>query len=478
LAEVAARLGEGDDEPVLLMNGFDHMPPDPHTSAVAEALARRTGATVERGLLEAAAERGGQPFRGELTGARLANLLPGVWSARMPIKLRNRRCEALLLGWVEPWAALGRRCGAADERPSLRLAWREVLQSQAHDSLGGCALDAVAERVCVRLDDAEGLAAATLARTLGRLAGLGLERRVPWTLEQEVAVFNPSPHPRTDVVRVALDAYPAMRLTVGIPEFPPLVAAAAEPPGFAVDGRPARVVPSGDPTRTRWLPDQTPFDLEFVAAGVPAFGWRRFPVTPSPRVPDEVDEGREVEADGVWIRVAEDGTLAVRLGGAEWRGLLAIEDRGDRGDTYDFDPVGDDPGAVLESVSWRRRRHPRPAALEVTRVLGGAGGAIPAASTAPASASASPCGPRRAPPPACTDRPARACADNTACDHRLRLLFPDRAAGGHSMPPRPSTSRSARRSAPMSRAGCRAGDLRAPGLGRRGWAHGRGARPP
>ncbi len=50
-------------------------------------------------------------FSGELVGARTANLLPGVWSARMPLKLRNRAVETLLTDWLEPWAAFGRALG-------------------------------------------------------------------------------------------------------------------------------------------------------------------------------------------------------------------------------------------------------------------------------------------------------------------------------------------------------------------------------
>src|SRR5262249_59375976 len=136
---------------------------------------------------------------GGRAGAGRATLLPGVGWTRMPIKLGNRRCETLLEGWVEPWSALARRLGAPDERPALRRAWRRLLESQAHDSLCACSLDAVARDVAARLAEAEGLAHETVARLLGRLAGLGIERRTPWTVEQEIAVFNPSPHPRTDV---------------------------------------------------------------------------------------------------------------------------------------------------------------------------------------------------------------------------------------------------------------------------------------
>src|SRR4030095_5763509 len=177
---------------------------------------------------------------GELRGARLANLLPGVWSARVDVKLRNRRCETLLTGWAEPWTPPARHRDVPDEGPALALAWQRLILCQAHDSLCGCSTDAVMAQVTARLDECEGLARETAARVLGRLPGLGVERRTPWTAEQDVVVFNPSAHARTDLVRVPLDPYPAMRLPLGLPEFPPLLLALSEAPGILVDGRPGR----------------------------------------------------------------------------------------------------------------------------------------------------------------------------------------------------------------------------------------------
>ena len=196
------------NECVVLMNGTDHALPDAHVGAAAEALARTSGWVVQRGLLEdlaCALSRAAPRFRGELTGARTANLLPGVWSTRTPLKLRNRRAETLLEGWAEPWSALGRVFGTPDERPALRLAWRALLQNQAHDSICGCSLDRVHQQMQARYDTAEELAQQTTTRVLERLAGLGPKRRTPAGDQFDVAVFNPSPHSRTDVVRLPLD---------------------------------------------------------------------------------------------------------------------------------------------------------------------------------------------------------------------------------------------------------------------------------
>ncbi len=57
------------------------------------------------------------------------------------------------------------------------------------------------------------------------------------------------------------------------------------------------------------------------------------------------------------MSAAGDGTLTLSSGDRRVSGLGGIEDVGDRGDTYDFDPVDDDPGAVLRTVTVERRRH-------------------------------------------------------------------------------------------------------------------------
>jgi alpha-mannosidase/mannosylglycerate hydrolase len=417
------------DEPVVLMNGFDHMTPDEHVGAVADALARQTKWNVTRGLLDdlPPPETPLPEWRGALTGARLANLLPGVWSARMPLKLAARRLEALLEGWVEPWTALGRLLGTPDERPALAEAWRELLRSQAHDSIGGCAIDAVAAAVSARLDDAVQLAEQTCTRTLERLAGLGPTRLVPRGLEQELVVFNPSPRARTDVVRIALDDYPALRLPLGAPDLPPLTLAAAAPtrPGFAVDGVPVRVLASADETRPRWLPGQQPIDVELVVRDVPAFGCRRLRLGPAEPVADVVDDGREIAAGEVAVAVADDGTLDLTIGGRRWSGLAALDDRGDRGDTYDFDPVDDDPGGRLLDVEWTRRRHPSGIeTLAVRRAL-----EVPAALVPERTRRADErvvldveVEARVAPGVRRVDLVVR--VENRARDHRLRLRFP------------------------------------------------------
>ncbi|MEO8602796.1 MAG: glycosyl hydrolase-related protein [bacterium] len=427
IAEQLARVPD-DGHPRILMNGFDHMLPDAHVGEMVDELSRLTNLSVERGVLDDAA-RGPlaslPAYSGPLMGARFANLLPGVWSTRMPIKLANRRCEALLEGWAEPWAAIGAALGVADEQQALRLAWQQVLHNQAHDSLCGCSLDAVVAQVMQRYAGAEGLARETTTRLLERLAGHDVERRTPDGAEQEIAVFNPSAHPRTDVVRIALEAFPSMRMPLGQPEFAPLMIATLEAPGYTVDGAPVRVIESDDPTRARWLPAQPALDLEMVIADVPAFGFRRVKLQRSYTVDDAVDGGREIGSGPVRAAMAADGTFDVTLGDKTYRRLLAVEDHGDRGDSYDFDAVAHEPGARLGSVTWRRLRHPSGIEhLIVTRVFD-----VPFELTEERDRRGAELVPltliveaRIAPGVPRLDLRVR--LHNTARDHRLRLLFP------------------------------------------------------
>jgi alpha-mannosidase len=410
---VLERLGPIERAPTLLMNGIDHMLPDDHTAVVADALAQRTGLTVERGLLDDlidavdGADRA--EFTGELLGARTANLLPGVWSARLDLKLANRCAERALLGWAEPWTALGHALGTPDERPSLDTAWRTLLQNHAHDSICGCSQDEVHRQMHTRFSSATDLAMQTTRRTLERLAGLGVERRVPRSTELDYAVFNPSPFPRTDVMRIPLDGFPVFFMSDITQDIHPLTIAAASVAGYTVDGEPVRVFRSDDPSRVRMLEDLPPLDLELVVRDVPGFGYRRLHLVPTDAAPEDEDDGRDITADDISVHADDDGTFRVRMGARQLTGIAAVEHVQDHGDAYDFDPVADDRGDPVVGVGIRRVRHASGIArLHVTRTL--RSGTVVRVEARVASG---------------VDRvDLRVVVEHPAPDHRLRLLVP------------------------------------------------------
>jgi hypothetical protein len=308
-----------------------------------------------------------------------------------------------------------------------------LLQNQAHDSICGCSQDRVHEQMGTRYDSVEELAGETTRRVLERLAGMGVRRETPWDDAIDIAVFNPSPQPRTDVVRVALD--PSRWLRVGGESsrgmaLHPLLLANLRVAGYTVDGKPASLVVAGDTHRMRLIPERPPLSVELVAEDVPAFGWRRFRLQPSGEHPDETDDGREIGDGGRTVRVENDGTLTVTLAGRTYTGLCGLEDTGDRGDTYDYDGIEGGPIEADEVEVQRCLRANGLRLLSVRRVVH-----VPfelsaqrdrrseqrAALTVEVEA-------RLVPGLDRVDLVVR--ADNTARDHRLRLLFPTGAPAG------------------------------------------------
>ena len=445
------------------------MLPDDHTAAVAAALARRTGLHVARGLLDdlvdAIDPAGRAEHRGELLGARTANLLPGVWSARLDAEAGEppRRAGAARVGRAVGGAgtstrharraaiAAGRVAHAAAE-PRARLDLR-LLAGR------GPPPDAHPLRPHDRAGGADHQPRARTARgSRGRAAGAAQHR---------ASTSRCSTRHRsrgTDVVRIPLDGFPVFFMSDITQDIHPLTVAAGSVAGYTVDGAPVRVIQSDDPGRVRMLESLPALDVELVVVDVPAFGYQRIRLTPAEASPDEHDGGRDIKAGSVFVHADDDGTLRVRIGELELAGLAAIEHVADRGDSYDFDPVPDDPGDHVDAVDVRRRRHPSGIErLTVTRTM--ASGTVVRVEA------------RVVPSVERVD--LHVDVEHPAPDHRLRLCFPTgapvdifRAATTFDTVHRSTT--------PVDDASLgapRAAHLPAPGMGQGEWPDGRGTRP-
>jgi alpha-mannosidase len=218
----------------LIMLGTDHMPPPPETSrAVAYANRRLRGsllvhsslpqylAAIQAGLSKRKASL--PAVEGELRACRRMHLLPGVLSARMWIKQRNRACETLLEKWVEPFTVFA-ALTTADRRPStavgspssvvqrpssvVRQAWRLLMENHPHDSICGCSIDQVHDEMKVRFDQVDQIGEEIVRRSLAALAGQ-IEARPP-TGEAiaAIVVFNPGSSSRTDRVTAQVELPP------------------------------------------------------------------------------------------------------------------------------------------------------------------------------------------------------------------------------------------------------------------------------
>ncbi|HWD44072.1 MAG TPA: glycoside hydrolase family 38 C-terminal domain-containing protein [Actinomycetota bacterium] len=188
-------------DPVLAMCGTDHSSPVPDLLEVVEELNRsqdryrvRLGTLADYVLEEATADGDDLPrWQGELRSSARANILMGVLSARIGLKVACARAERLLARYAEPLQALH---GTGWPGPFLELAWRRLVESSGHDSITGCGADAVAEHVAVRLGEAAQLGSGLAERVAAEVAG-----RVP---VGAVVVLNPSPFARAGLVDLDL----------------------------------------------------------------------------------------------------------------------------------------------------------------------------------------------------------------------------------------------------------------------------------
>jgi mannosylglycerate hydrolase len=168
---------------VLLMNGVDHVEPHPVIPHLARQLSQAIGAPVRHSTLPAyvnavrtAVQENGvgdalESIEGELrAGEDYANLLPGVFSARVYLKQANARVQTLLEKRAEPLATFAWMLGAPYPAHELRYAWKTLLQNHPHDSICGCSIDPVHEENMTRFARAEQVARAVVDQAADLIA--------------------------------------------------------------------------------------------------------------------------------------------------------------------------------------------------------------------------------------------------------------------------------------------------------------------
>ena len=134
----------------LLMNGVDHQFPQAHIPGfIGKMNANAKQETYIHAALEeyvAAVQGSGQDLdklKGELICPASHRVHTSIASTRIYQKQQNRRIEALLEKYVEPVAVLAWLAQAEYPHGLIQQAWKYLIQNQTHDGLGGCCTDEV-----------------------------------------------------------------------------------------------------------------------------------------------------------------------------------------------------------------------------------------------------------------------------------------------------------------------------------------------
>ncbi len=321
-------------EYLLLMNGVDHMEPQPE---LPKALERLKGELADdriihgtlpsyvRMVRQALADKPLPTIRGELRSPRRHHLLPGVLSSRIQLKQRNQACQNLLEKWAEPFAAFAQlvQPSASKLNALVKRSWLCLLENHPHDSICGCSIDQVHREMMTRFDWSEQIAEAVTRESLEVVAS---NVATSSTSERDrraipVVVFNPLGWPRTDVVE--LDAQLPQRMESFFIEDAEGVRA---PHQVSAEGQKSNLI--------------------FLAQDVPGHGYRTYFVKPSKerqakrtRTESGIENERyRIQAD------RSDGTVTVvdAVTGTVLAGLNGFVDGGDRGDEYNYCAPADD----------------------------------------------------------------------------------------------------------------------------------------
>ncbi len=351
---------------VLMMNGSDHLPPQPELSQMIRAAnLELEGAALEHSSLPEVFESvrrtiGDRPqdwpvHTGEFRSGQRAHLLPGVISARMWIKQQNQACEDLLAHWAEPfstWADILRKQAGDEWREPLPAttahmpfptseasvsalidrAWRHLLENQPHDSICGCSTDAVHEEMRQRYLWVRDIGEEIVRQSLRAIGALGPDDPLG-----TISVFNPTPQHATGYVTVTVPWDESQHVAAVIAPDGSRIAAAKVGETTTFD------IPEGAPSGY----DRARAEIGFVAASVPGYGYHTYTIErasgAAPALPPAT--GRGIENDYFAVEAnADDGTLTVRdkRGGRVLSGLNRIVDSGDKGDEYNYCPPDTD----------------------------------------------------------------------------------------------------------------------------------------
>lgn len=148
---------DGGDKVVVLLNGTDHAEAQTHLPQALDAVTRiKPEWSWEFGDIEtwiASLAKKGAPqvvHQGELRCADRTLILPSVASARLYLKKLDFTASAGLTRYAEPLCALGLSLGGPDCAGFLDYAWKLLLQNHPHDSICGCSIDEVHDEMEVR----------------------------------------------------------------------------------------------------------------------------------------------------------------------------------------------------------------------------------------------------------------------------------------------------------------------------------------
>jgi len=276
-------------------------------------------------------------FQGELRGGRYANLLSGVFSARMWIKQRNTAIEYLYENYTEPistfvWV-LDKYHKFLYPKNYILTGLKWLQKNAPHDSICGCSIDEVHDEMKTRFDWAEQIANEIYKDSILYLSSL-IKINPKYKNQNVLLVFNPLPWKRRDIVE-----FNTISKNTKEGKLPFNVKI------FDSDDKEIHCQHSSVEEIPRFVRQSSISHKISFLAEIPACGYKIFYVMPSKSEsnhiikPDNFKITRDfLENEFYRVDITSDGFINItdKESGVVYDKVCNFEDVGDWGDSYDF----------------------------------------------------------------------------------------------------------------------------------------------
>ncbi len=278
----------------------------------------------------------------------ILHLYSDVLSSRTRMKQRNSRAEFLLQRQTEPFATAAAWLGGEYPQACLDLAWKTLLKCHAHDSISGSGVDAIEEDMHYRLRQVINISNGVLKDSLGALQ-LRIDNSDCEPDAVLLTVFNPAPYARSGVVSAAVDLpYAGPRGEFELSD----MANGENVTVQGADRKPVWAVQKHLGDAASMMKAQR-FHVHFEAKNIPGLGYASYKVDRGKMFQrgSLVSAANTLENEFLRVAIQPDGTLRVthKKTGIVYSDLLYFLDNGEAGHAWmhhnpSFDQVIDSRG--------------------------------------------------------------------------------------------------------------------------------------
>lgn len=333
----------------LLMNGVDHLEAQENLLPILDSLNRDLlmGTVIRQNRLPDYIKKvwdhvGDKPliqYIGEMRSGDDRNILQGTLSTRVGLKQMNFRCQRLLENYLEPLCTWLRMTGTGIfPQETILYAWKLLIKNHAHDSICGCSIDVVTSQMEERFKRVSEISEYLIGNSMETI-NLHIDRRSFQEDDQVLTFFNTTICDRNEVVEAEIDfkenhdINALMILDVG-----------KNPVAFRILEKKKKKIRKFSPINLPCVIDVDSYKIRMYLEDIPGQGYRTYIVRPANKgdmtgnglILD--DENNVMENSYLRVHINETGLLNIihKESGIEYSNLLLLEDREDIGDSYNY----------------------------------------------------------------------------------------------------------------------------------------------